>query len=522
MTGSRTAGVTPGARSTLVVVCLVSVVMALNMSSLNVALPTLTREFDATAAQGSWLLLSYMVASTACMLLVGRLSDAWGQRRLYLGGLALFGVSSVLCGLAPSVEVLIGLRVLTAIGGAVMLGNGATLIHQAFPPAAIGGAMGLYAASFPTANLFGPTFGGLVVDHVGWQWVFWFNVPFCVVALIAGHRLLPRTEPQERTLGLDLPGNFTIMTVVVLLTLGITSIQERGWGDPLVVGCAVGAVALVPVAVLVERRARFPVVDPVVVRRVGRLFLAGFFTGAGRFPLIVLVSLYFQGIVGASPGTAGMMLLPMPIGMILASLTIGRLSMRWSAHAIMAAGSVLGTAGVVVATLAVHLDLTSVLLGALGVIGWSTGLFIGTNATVLLARAPESALGVVNATRLMLQNTGNVLSLAIALTLLTSVLPDGLGEAVVAADVAAEDIDVAASGFVVVCLFMLVLGVFGAWYSIPWRARDGAEARPADRVEDRPGLRSAALRRRLRPGRSSTGRSRSPRRTGRSSTAPRR
>lgn len=471
MRRSEKAGVTPAARSTLIVVCLVSGVMALNMSSLNIALPTLTREFGATPAEGSWLLLSYMAANTACLLLFGRLSDVWGQRRLYLGGLAVFTLSSILCGFAPNVEVLIGLRVMSAIGGAILIGNGATLIHQAFPAAALGGAMGIYAASFPTANLVGPTFGGLIVDYVGWQWVFWFNVPICLLALLAGHRMLPRTGQNTRTIGLDLPGNATIMTALVLLTVGITSVPDLGWRHPMVLGCAIGTVVLVPVLVLVERRASAPVLDVVVLQRVGRLFLAGFFTGAGRFPLIVLASLYFQGVVGATPGTAGMMLLPMPIGMIAASLTLGRLSHHWSAHSIMAAGSVVGSVGVGLCTLAIYLGIAWMVLGSFAVIGWSTGLFIGTNATVLLQRAPGSALGVVNATRLMLQNTGNVLSLAISLTLLTAILPGQLGKAVLAANVPAGGVQEATSGFVVVCVFLLVLGLFGGWFSFP-RARD--------------------------------------------------
>lgn len=470
MSGSEPTEVTTAARSTLIVVCLVSAVMALNASSLNVALPTLSREFGASSTEGSWLLLSYMVANTACLLLFGRLSDVWGQRGLYLSGLVVFSSASLLAGFAPNIEVLIGLRVLSAIGGAVLIGNGATLIHQAFPPAALGGAMGLYAASFPTANLIGPTLGGLIVDHVGWQWVFWLNVPVCLVALAAGHLLLPRSSQEKHAGGLDLPGNLVIMAAVVMLTLGITSLTDLGWRSPLVIGCVAGSVLLVPVLLFIERRATAPVIDVVVVRRVGRLFLAGFFTGAGRFPLIVLASLYFQGVVGVAPGAAGVMLLPMPVGMILASLTLGRLSRRWTPHQIMSGGSVVGTCGVALVALAIHLEQAWLVMATLAIVGLATGLFIGTNATVLLERAPEEALGVVNATRLMLQNTGNVLSLAIALTLLAALLPPGLGEAVLAANVPADGVDAVTGAFTLVCLFLLALGVLGSWYSYPRRS----------------------------------------------------
>ncbi|WP_189119569.1 MFS transporter [Nocardioides luteus] len=472
---------TTAARSTLIVVCLVSAVMALNASSLNVALPTLSREFHASSGEGSWLLLSYMVANTACLLLFGRLSDVWGQRGLYLNGLVLFSVASLLAGFAPNVEVLIGLRVVSAIGGAVLIGNGATLIHQAFPQESLGGAMGLYAASFPTANLIGPTVGGLIVDHIGWQWVFWFNVPVCLLALAAGHALLPRRVEEKRAVGLDLSGNLVIMAAVVMLTLGITSLTDLGWRHPLVVGCVAGSVLLVPILLFVERRATAPVLEVAVLRRVGKLFLAGFFTGAGRFPLIVLASLYFQGVAGVAPGRAGMMLLPMPIGMITASLTLGWLSRRWTAHQIMFRGSVVGTCGVGLVALAIHLQLTGLVMATLAIVGLATGLFIGTNATVLLERAPDDSLGVVNATRLMLQNTGNVLSLAIALTLLTALLAPGLGEAVLAASVPPGDVDAVNSAFTLVCLFLFALGAVGAWYSFP--RRDDGSVPPSARDE---------------------------------------
>lgn len=150
----------------------------------------------------------------------------------------------------------------------------------------------------------------------------------------------------------------------------------------------------------------------------------------------------------------------------------------------MAGGSVIGSVGVALCSVAVLLAHTWMVMGSLAIIGWATGLFIGTNATVLLQRAQGSALGVVNATRLMLQNTGNVLSLAVSLTLLATVLPSSLGQGVLAGHVPASGIDRVTHAFVIVCCFLLVLGLFGSWFSFPRAGREAASENDSDEVDE--------------------------------------
>lgn len=469
--------------STLLVVCLVSTLIGLNMSTLTIALPTLTRHFEASALEGSWLLLSYMVTNTACLLLVGRLSDTFGKRPLYLGGLVVFTVACVLCGVAPTIEVLIALRIVAAVGGAVLLANGATLIHAAFRQPALGTAMGLYAASFPVAHLLGPTLGGAVVETAGWRWVFWFNVPLCVVALVVGVLLLPRAERARRTgaVGeLDLAGNTALMVVVVLFTTGISLASDLHWSHPLVWGSVSLALAVVPVLVALERRATRPVIAVETFRRqgLGRLYLATLFNGAARFPVVVLVSIHLQAVQGFGPTQAGLAILPMPVGSLAASLCVGRLSRRFLPHTISAMGSVIGLAGGITVTCSVCLAQPWLLAPGLALSGAGTGLFIGTNATAMLDAAPGDAPGVVNAMRLMLQNTGNVTSLALALTALTAVLPDDLRGRLVAATLPADQVDLALPGFWVALVFLCTLGVLGAFFALPGRRRTTATMAP--------------------------------------------
>lgn len=450
---------------TLSVVCLVSVLMALNMSSLNMALPALSRHFEATAVEGSWLLLSYMVTSTACLLLFGRLTDIIGQRRLYLIGLTTFTVANFACGLSPTVEALIGLRVVASIGGAILLTNGATLIHGAFPKELMGHAMGLYSASFSVANLAGPTVGGMIVELGGWRWVFWFSVPLCLIGLLWGHRSLRARPRAEESSGVDVTGNALILVILLLLTSSISLANELGWTHAYVWGALLVTAALVPALVVVERRTPDPVLDFSILRHngVATVHLAGFFNGAARAPIVVLMSLYYQTVLSSSPVRAGMQLLPLPIASIISATLMGRLSRNRGPRALATMGSLLSLVGTIVVSIALALGETVLIYVGLAVIGSGSGLFIGSNATALLDSVPVDRMGTGNALRLMLQNAGNVISLALALTIVTGVLPSELRDSVLSATTPSSQTHIIVNGFEWAIGYMCLMSAIGLY-----------------------------------------------------------
>nr|WP_255669147.1 MFS transporter [Aeromicrobium duanguangcaii] len=462
------------------VVCLVSMLIGLNSSTVNVALPALTRHFNASHFEASWLVLSYMVASTACLLLFGRISDMVNQRMLYLGALAMYTACSLACGFAPTVEWLIGLRTVAALAGAVLLGNGATLIHSVFPKDSLGSAMGLYAASFPVASLIGPIAAGFVLEITDWRWIFWMNVPVGLIALSVGFFLLRRHRDRSEATGLDLPGNVLVIGLITLTTVGISMVSEFGWSSPFVYGSLLIALLLIPLLVLAERRSPFPVIDVATLRThgVGLLLLAGFFLSAGRFPAIVLMSLYMQGPLGLRPVETAVLLLPMPIGSVLGSLCVGWLSRRRTARHISMIGAIVGQVGMMLLTVAVFGQTEWAIAAGLVLVGMGTGLFIGSNATSLLEATPDDSLGVVNGMRLAVQNTGNVLSLAIGLTLLTVGLSPAMGEAVLQASIPGDKVPPEIiAGFGWSLTLLCVLGLIGTAVSITAATRQPAPSR---------------------------------------------
>ena len=417
----------------LSVVGLASILMALNSSALNTALPTVVRHFHAGNGTASWILLSYLLVSTVLTLVFGRCADLFGRRRMYLTGLAVYTLASLGLGLAPSIWVLIGLRVVQAAAGAALLTNSAAIVSAAFPERLLSRGMGIYLASFSVATLLGPTVGGLLTTNLGWRWVFWFNVPVGVAALLWGYVTLRGNPPAGRFAGIDAGGNGLFVVGLGGLLLALSEGGSLGWTSPAVLAGAGAFVVLIPLFVLVESRGRNPVIDP-------RLFTNRSFTMANSAAFInvlassgvaLIVALYFQAVRGDTPLAAGIAVLPMTAAAAIGSSLLGGLSRLAQPRTIAAAGSGLASVGLLVLLLTCgpHTAYPAICAGIVTT-GLGTGIFMPANITSILAGTPTDRLGVINAVRLMVQNSASVVGTAICLTLLATPLPGDVRHAV--------------------------------------------------------------------------------------------
>lgn len=420
---------------TLSVVSMASVLTALGGSALNVALPEVVRQTHASADAASWILLAFQLTTTVLMVVFGRLADLFGRRAMYLGGLATYTVASLLAGLAPSAWVIVALRVLQAAGGAMLLTNSAALVTDAFPKSRLGEGMGVYTASFSIAQLAGPALGGLFTEHLGWRWVFWYNVPLGIACLVWGAVALRPGPPQGRDQGLDLSGNALVLACLGGLLLALSEVTRLGWGHPMVVsGLVVFAVTL-PLFVVRELRARHPVVDIRMFRDVTFALgtLASFLNSTARVGVVLLVSLFFQAVRGEDPVHAAVKVLPLSIAAMAASVASGFLLRRLGPRTVAVAATSLTTAGLAVLLCLISPGVSSTaLMAALVLIGVGSGMFLPSNTTAILDGVPSHRLGIVNAMRLMLQNTGVVVGTALVLSIITVPLPAGLHDAVFA------------------------------------------------------------------------------------------
>ncbi|MFI7151994.1 MFS transporter [Nonomuraea sp. NPDC050022] len=387
-------------------------------STLNVALPTVVRHFHASPFESGWILLAFLLVNTASLVFFGRVADLLGRREIYLAGFALFTVASLLAGLSPGVWFLVAMRVLQAVGSAMILANGTVIITDAFPPDRLSQGMGVYIGTLSVAQLAGPTLGGLIADTAGWQWIFWVNVPAGLIAFGWGAVIL-RKMPRGPREPVDALGNALVFAALSAILIALSEAGSAGLSSPVVLtGVAVFA-ALVPVITLVERRAAHPVLD---LRLFGERLLAfanlaSFCNALARSALILVVALYFQAARGVDAFTAGLSVLPVPVGMALASPLAG--SLKISPYAVSIGGALMSAVGLGTLMLTADPATPYWIIGVgLFVAGCGSGTFLTGNTTQVMRALPRGSLGVVNGFRVMIMNVGIVISVGLSLSVL--------------------------------------------------------------------------------------------------------
>jgi MFS family permease len=394
-------------------VCFGAFMGQLDASVVTVAFPALQRQFGTGLAAVEWTSLAYLLALTALLVPAGRWSDRAGRKLVYLYGFAIFSAASAACALAPSLGMLIGLRVVQAAGAAMLQANSVALVVTSVPAAKRRAALGIQAAAQAVGLASGPVIGGLLVSTAGWRWVFFLNVPVGLIAIAAGVFLLPRTRELAGRGSADLPGMTLLAATVTAGMLAMSAASGLGWPAGAVAGCA--AVMAVAGAALwrTERRTSRPLLDLPALAACGAARALG---GALCSYLVLFGPLVLiPQVVTARGGTAldaGLLLTALPAGFgstaAVADRLLGRLGTnqaRCLAGGAMAAGCTAGLAGC--AGLAVHLQAVqppqAVTVALLGLLGAGLGLFTPANnaeiMTLLPAQDAATAGGMVNMTR---------------------------------------------------------------------------------------------------------------------------
>jgi EmrB/QacA subfamily drug resistance transporter len=396
----------------------------INSGTLIIALPDLERALGTSILTLVWVILAYMIASTVLVLTAGRLSDLFGRKRAYVAGFVVFALASLGAGFAADGTQLILWRVVQGIGAAFLFANAAALVTDAFPKEQLGLAMGTNTMVAAVGLVLGPVLGGALVA-ISWHWVFWFNVPFGLAGGLWGALVLRELARPDSVRGFDLLGTTTFVLGLTGLVLGISKGGLSGWDDPVVLGGLAAAVVLLPLFVLIEARGRAPMLDLTIFRN--RLFAAAagaaFINGLSRFALMFLFVFYFQGAQGDDPITAGIKLAPLAIGMLVSSPVAGVWADRHGSRLLAAGGMVVSAAGLaLMTTLQVHSPYWQSSLWLL-VVGIGSGMFNSPNTAAMMGTVPAQRRGIAAGARMMLQNTGAVISIAFVLAIMTSAVP---------------------------------------------------------------------------------------------------
>lgn len=316
----------------LAALCVGFFMILLDSTIVSIAVPSMLRELNASLNSVVWVTSVYLLTYAVPMLLASRLGDRFGPKRVFLAGLTVFTLASLWCGMSGSVEMLIVARALQGIGAALMTPQTLAFITHLFPPNKRGSAMGLWGAVAGLATIAGPLLGGVLVDSLGWQWIFYVNVPVGVVALVLTVLLVPDWQPKHSH-SFDVPGILLSGAGLLLLVFGLQNGQQYDWGKvwgPFTVFEVIGAGVALLVAFVCWQR--FNRSEPLVPLRVfaSRNFSMGTLTAVtvgfsltGMFlPLII----YIQSVLGMSPTMAGLLTAPMSLLSGVVAPFIGRLS----------------------------------------------------------------------------------------------------------------------------------------------------------------------------------------------------
>jgi EmrB/QacA subfamily drug resistance transporter len=397
---------------------------ATNSGTLIIALPDLERSLHTSLLALVWVILAYLIAATVLVLTAGRLSDLFGRKRAYVGGFLVFALASLGAGFSPDATVLILWRILQGIGSAFLFANAAALVTDAFPKEQLGLAMGANTMVAAIGLVLGPVLGGALVA-ISWHWVFWFNVPFALAGATWGALILRELAKPDAVRGYDVLGTSTFVLGLTGLVLGVSRGGLSGWHDGIVIGGLAAAAVLLPLWVLIESRSRAPMLDLQIFRN--RLFAAAsgaaFINGLARFALMFLFVFYFQGAQGNSPITAGIKLIPLALGMLIASPLAGIYADRHGSRTLAALGMLVSAAGLAaMTTLQVHTPYWQSALWLL-MVGVGSGMFNSPNTAAMMGVVPAHRRGIAAGARTLLQNTGAVLSIAFVLAIVTSAVP---------------------------------------------------------------------------------------------------
>jgi EmrB/QacA subfamily drug resistance transporter len=409
----------------LVVLCLGSLMIVLDTTIVNVALPSIRDDLGFSSTSLAWVVNAYLLTFGGFLLLGGRLGDLYGHRRLFLSGITLFTAASLACGLATSQEFLIAARAVQGVGGAVASAVSLSLMMNLFTePADRAKAMGVFGFVASGGGSIGVLLGGVLTDTLDWHWIFLVNLPIGVAVVLLSLRLLPGRRGEAGTGKLDVAGAVTVTSSLMLAVYAIVNGNQNGWGSVRTLGLLGAAAALLAVFLLIESRVSSPLMPLRVLRlrNVATANVVGVLWAASMFAWFFLSALYLQLVLGYSPLQVGLAFLPANVVMGILSVGVSaKLVMRFGIKPPLAAGLLIAGSGLALfARAPVDGSFAVDVLPAMMLLGFGAG--IAFNPVLLAAMsdvAPEEAglaSGLVNTAFLM----GGALGLAVLASLAAS------------------------------------------------------------------------------------------------------
>ncbi|MFF0338992.1 MFS transporter [Kribbella sp. NPDC004875] len=414
---------TRGRRLLVLGICCSSLfIVGLDSTIVNLALPAIRSELGASVEKLQWTIDAYTLVLASLLMVSGSTADRIGRRRTFQAGLVVFGIGSLLCGIAPTVNLLIIFRVLQAVGGSMLNPVAMSIITNTFTdPRERAQAIGVWGGVVGLSMAVGPVVGGSLVDGPGWRFIFWINVPVALIAVLMTALFVPesRSAVPRR---IDPVGQVLVVLLLGGLTYGVIEGRSAGWGSPLILGCFAVAVAALVALVYYEGRRKEPLLDP-------RFFRSAPFSGATLIAVcgfsalsgfLFLNSLYLQSVRGFSALHAGLLTLPMAaMTVVFAPVSGWLVGHRGPRVPLVVAGTMLTAAGLILSRLSTDTPTVLLLVGYL-VFGLGFGMLNAPITNAAVSGMPRAQAGVAAAIASTSRQVGASLGVAVAGTVLTA------------------------------------------------------------------------------------------------------
>lgn len=403
----------------LIVLNLFTFMATLDGSIVNIALPSISQTLRLPVAQAEWVVTSYLMVICAAILFFGKLGDIFGKIKVFKWGMILFLIGSLLCGLSNTLITLILSRAVQALGAAMTMANNQGIVTELFPKHERGKALGLMGTFVSLGSIAGPSLGGVIVSGLGWQYIFWVNVPIGLAAVMIAWRLLPK-DVSLLKVKIDTSGSILFTIFILALFSGLLLGQQTGYNNPWIITSFIASIFVLAIFLGVELRKTQPLLQLNLFKNplFSLSILCGFLTFAANFAYNILSPFYLQSILELSPSQAGLVLMVLPVIMVIVSPLSGALSDKIGSELLTFVGLLL--------MFATHIGLASLHAGSplslvillIAMLGLGNGIFQPGNNSLIMSQAPRAQLGVAGSVNSLVRNIGMVTGITVATTVL--------------------------------------------------------------------------------------------------------
>ncbi|WP_315068953.1 MFS transporter [uncultured Clostridium sp.] len=414
--------------SILVIVLMFTVMSALDGSIVNVALPKMATALNVTTSSIQLVATSYLIVIAGTVLIFGRLGDMLGKSKMFTFGLGLFTLGSLLCGITNSFPILILARIVQAIGAAGTMANNQGIITETFPPNERGKALGFLGTSVALGSLIGPGLGGLIVGAASWEYIFLINVPIGVIALFYAIKLLPKGNKTVKG-KLDILGAVLFMFAIVPLFGALDEGLNIGFSDPMILLSFAIAIISFIIFIFVEKKKEDPLLQLNIFSN--KLFSLSIFCAFVTFVAIfcnnIILPFYLQDVMNYTPEHTGLIMMVYPLLLTVVAPLSGSLSDKIGSELLTFIGLILISLGLILMS-TLNVNSTAIItIIFIGIMSIGMGLFQSPNNSLIMSTVSKEKLGIAGSVNALVRNLGMVCGIALATTLLYSMMSSIIG-----------------------------------------------------------------------------------------------